>query len=78
MNLHRMDFKDMALACVLLASRPHNWFRVISRRAMADARQLQFNGLAQVTWNRDEDVAWFCLTPLGQDIARDFPEMAEV
>ena len=71
-----LNHKEMAEVCVLIASHPRRTFKVFSAQARAEIMQLWRERLVQVRVTTDGLV--FKLSPLGHDVAREWPEMAEV
>ena len=71
-----LNHKEMAEACVLIASHPRRTFKVFSEQARAEIMQLWRERLVQS--RTPPDGLFFKLSPLGHDVAREWPEMAEV
>ena len=71
-----LNHKEMAEACVLIASHPRRTFKVYSAKMRAQIMQLWRERLVQIRFTPDG--LFFKLSPLGHDVAREWPEMAEV
>ena len=71
-----LNHKEMAEVCVLIANHPRRTFKVFSEQARAEIMQLWRERLVQVRVTTDGLA--FKLSPLGHDVAREWPEMAEV
>lgn len=71
-----MTYKDMALVCATVASHPRSVFRSISDKHRREILQMFRESLVAIKFHQGS--MFFKLSPLGQDIAREFSAMGEV